>query len=126
MKRDAGVEDTGEKMRVRWEARNASGCGAGATLEMINVHERKLFLDGVKLIAIISEAASAGISLHADKLTPPPPLSSWIHIHKHHQLGCVAKPNLKAASFSSAPLTCPLDPAPELGTVSVMISTDHL
>ena len=25
---------------VKWEARNASGVAAGATLEMINVHER--------------------------------------------------------------------------------------
>ena len=52
---------------MRWEARNASGCEAGATLDTINVHERTLFLDGTKLIAVISEAASAGISLHADK-----------------------------------------------------------
>jgi C-terminal domain on Strawberry notch homologue len=52
---------------VRWEARNTSGCEAGATLDTINVHERTLFLDGTKLIAVISEAASAGISLHADK-----------------------------------------------------------
>ena len=40
---------------------------AGATLELINVHERQLFLGGDKLIAVISEAASAGISLHADR-----------------------------------------------------------
>lgn len=56
---------------VRWEARNASGCAASATLDMINVHERTLFLAGTKLIAVISEAASAGISLHADKCAPP-------------------------------------------------------
>ena len=72
----AVAEMTGRKGRlvrdpvsggVRYEPRNASGVGTGATLEMINVHERGLFLDGTKLISIISEAASAGISLHADR-----------------------------------------------------------
>lgn len=69
MKRDG--EANSEKVGVKWEARNASGVGPGATLEMINVHERRLFLDDQKHIAIISEAASAGISLHADK---------WVHL----------------------------------------------
>lgn len=52
---------------VKWEARNMSGVQQGATLDLINVHERQLFLDGEKLVAVISEAASAGISLHADR-----------------------------------------------------------
>jgi C-terminal domain on Strawberry notch homologue len=71
---------------VRWEARNASGCESGATLDTINVHERTLFLDGTKLIAVISEAASAGISLHADKCAATLACTAdtrWHHLCQH-------------------------------------------
>ena len=74
---DHVAEMTGRKARlvrqqggltgVKWEARNASGVAASATLDLINVHERQMFLNLEKRIAIISEAASAGISLHADR-----------------------------------------------------------
>eukprot|EP00873_Tetraselmis_striata_P003882 jgi/Tetstr1/424146/TSEL_014753.t1 len=68
------AEMTGRKGRfirqkngaIQWEARNASGV-PGTSLEMINVAERELFQAGKKVVAVISEAASAGISLHADR-----------------------------------------------------------
>ena len=51
---------------VQFEPRNASGV-SGASLDMVNVAERELFQGGEKKVAVISEAASAGISLHADR-----------------------------------------------------------
>ena len=52
--------------KVVYEHRNANG----VSLEMQNMHEKKCFCDGEKLVAIISEAASAGISLQADRRIP--------------------------------------------------------
>mmetsp|Transcript_21181 Transcript_21181/g.47283 ORF Transcript_21181/g.47283 Transcript_21181/m.47283 type:complete len:1771 (-) Transcript_21181:242-5554(-) len=52
---------TGERV-VRYEKRECEG-----SLDMMNVEERTHFQDGRKLVAILSEAASTGISLQADK-----------------------------------------------------------
>ncbi|PKI65561.1 hypothetical protein CRG98_014061 [Punica granatum] len=48
---------------VMYQARNTKD----VTMEMVNMHEKQLFMDGKKLVAIISEAGSAGVSLQADR-----------------------------------------------------------
>ncbi|KAM9763148.1 strawberry notch homolog 2b isoform 2-T2 [Menidia menidia] len=64
-------EMTGRKGRVvrrpdgtvRYESRAEQG----STIDHINIKEKDRFMNGEKLVAIISEAASSGISLQADK-----------------------------------------------------------
>ncbi|XP_072081067.1 protein FORGETTER 1 [Arachis hypogaea] len=66
------AEITGRKGRL---VRAPSGKGViyeprnkkDISMEMVNMHEKKLFLDAKKFVAIISEAGSAGFSLHADR-----------------------------------------------------------
>ena len=54
------MKDSG---RVSYESRREIDC----PLETINLMEKQRFMDGEKLIAIVSEAASSGISLQADR-----------------------------------------------------------
>ncbi|KAM9849316.1 strawberry notch homolog 2b [Aulostomus maculatus] len=68
---DKVSEMTGRKGRV---VRRPDGCvryesraEQGLTIDHINIKEKDRFMSGEKLVAIISEAASSGISLQADK-----------------------------------------------------------
>ncbi|WVZ94507.1 hypothetical protein U9M48_040390 [Paspalum notatum var. saurae] len=54
---------TSDGKGVVYQARNTKE----VALDMINMHEKQQFMNGEKNIAIISEAGSAGVSLHADR-----------------------------------------------------------
>ncbi|KAF7658376.1 hypothetical protein LDENG_00013770 [Lucifuga dentata] len=68
---DKVSEMTGRKGRVvrrpDGSVRYESRAEQGLTIEHINIKEKDRFMSGEKLVAIISEAASSGISLQADK-----------------------------------------------------------
>jgi hypothetical protein len=57
------AEGKEDNLRVRYQERGADM----AAHEVLNIIERKAFQDGEKLVAIISDAASTGISLHAGR-----------------------------------------------------------
>ncbi|CAF0812197.1 unnamed protein product [Rotaria sordida] len=65
------AEMTGRKGRIVQHANGQIGyesrSEADVPLEILNISERERFMRGEKLIAIISEAASSGISLQADR-----------------------------------------------------------
>ena len=69
---DKVAEMTGRKERMLRESNGKvtvvrRNNNVDCSMKQLNLHERNAFQDGTKLIAIISEAASTGISLQADK-----------------------------------------------------------
>lgn len=62
-----------EDGQVQYEARTEND----VSLEMLNLVEKQRFMDDEKRVAIISEAASSGISLHADRRAK----NRWRRVH---------------------------------------------
>ncbi|EFX62986.1 LOW QUALITY PROTEIN: hypothetical protein DAPPUDRAFT_308752 [Daphnia pulex] len=89
--------------QILYESRSESN----VPLEMINVRERERFVDGEKNIAIVSRAATNGISLHADRrvinqrrrvyILLECPSSADLAIH---QFGCVHRSNQRVKGDS--------------------------
>jgi hypothetical protein len=70
---DGVAEMTGRKHRLVRSKKTGKiklcrrGAGTGVSMDMQNVYEKEEFMEGRKRVAIISEAASSGISLQADR-----------------------------------------------------------
>ena len=57
-------DNEGTTETFEYEKRNA---GLGMNLDQVNMYEKEMFNGGDKRVAVISDAASSGISLHAHK-----------------------------------------------------------
>jgi hypothetical protein len=70
---DEVAEMTGRKHRLVRSKKTGKiklcrrGAGTGVSMDMQNIYEKEEFMEGRKRVAIISEAASSGISLQADR-----------------------------------------------------------
>lgn len=78
---DPSTKEVKRQLRNARGARGARGTAAGAL--SVNVAEQRAFQSGAKHFAVITEAASAGISLHSDRREVKgghlEPVGTWNH-----------------------------------------------